>query len=110
MCEVVFRGKLPSPDTVDKIVREALEKAVEKDPSRDILATAFLGDETLNSNQYSGNARKLQTFSLQLLSRTLDGVLNREFQQRQLLVIPLRVTKVCILVINKKRWDLTILM
>lgn len=54
VCEVVFNGRLPSPDAVDKIIREALEKAVEKDPSRDILATAFLGDETLNTNQYSG--------------------------------------------------------
>ena len=54
VCEVVFNGRLPSPEAVDKIVREALEKAVEKDPSRDILATAFLGDETLTSNQYSG--------------------------------------------------------
>lgn len=54
VCEIVFHKTLPSPETVDKIVREALEKAVEKDPSRDILATAFLGDETLNNNQYSG--------------------------------------------------------
>jgi hypothetical protein len=39
---------------MDKIIREALENEVRKYPSRDILATAFLGDETLNDNQYSG--------------------------------------------------------
>ena len=54
MCEIVFSGKLPPPAIVDKIVREALEDAIRKDPSKDILAAAFLGDEHLNSNQYSG--------------------------------------------------------
>lgn len=54
VCNITFSGKLPSPATVDKIVRESLEKAVLKDPSKDILATAFVGDDTLTSNQYSG--------------------------------------------------------
>ncbi|MER3415480.1 MAG: hypothetical protein C4297_04605 [Gemmataceae bacterium] len=54
LCNITFSGKLPSPATVDKIVRESLEKAVRKDPSKDILATAFMGNDTLTSNQYSG--------------------------------------------------------
>jgi hypothetical protein len=54
MCEVVFSGKLPAPETVDKIVRDALEEAARKNPTKDILATAFLGDENLTDNQYSG--------------------------------------------------------
>ena len=54
VCEVVFSGKLPPPETVDKIVREALEDAARKNPTKDILAAAFLGDENLNDNQYSG--------------------------------------------------------
>ena len=55
VCNITFSGKLPSPATVDKIVRESLEKAVLKDPSKDILATAFGGHDTLTSNQYSGS-------------------------------------------------------
>jgi len=55
VCEIVFSGKLPPPTTVDKIVRESLENVARKDPSKDILAAAFLGDEPLNSNQYSGD-------------------------------------------------------
>src|SRR5687768_2999954 len=54
VCEIVFFEPLPPPEVADKIVRESLENVVKKDPSKDILATAFLGDETLNSNQYSG--------------------------------------------------------
>jgi hypothetical protein len=54
VCEIVFTGTLPPPAKVDKIVRESLENAVRKDPSKDILAAAFLGDEHLNGNQYSG--------------------------------------------------------
>jgi hypothetical protein len=54
MCEIVFTGELPTPATVDKIVRESLENAVSKDASKDILAAAFQGDEELTSNQYSG--------------------------------------------------------
>jgi hypothetical protein len=51
---VGFYGKLPPPKTVDRIVRESLDHAVLIDPSKDIFATGFLGDETLNSNQFSG--------------------------------------------------------
>jgi hypothetical protein len=54
VCHVIFAGKLPSPATVDKIVRESLEKAVQKDPSKDILTATSLGDEDLDNNQYSG--------------------------------------------------------
>jgi hypothetical protein len=65
---VSFYGKLPRPDVVDKIVRESLEHAILIDPTVDILATGFLGDDTLNSNQYSGSLvysarqKKVMTF------------------------------------------------
>lgn len=52
---VGFYGKLPSPQAVDKIVRQSLDHAILIDPSRDILATGFRGDDTLSSNQYSGS-------------------------------------------------------
>jgi hypothetical protein len=54
VCEVVFSGKLPPPEKVDKIVREALEDAARKYPTKDILGAAFLGEENLTDNQYSG--------------------------------------------------------
>jgi len=52
---VGFYGKLPPPNVVDKILRESLDHAILIDPAVDILATGFLGDETLNSNQHSGS-------------------------------------------------------
>ncbi len=52
---VGFYGKLPRPNVVDKILRESLDHAILVDPTVDILAIGFLGDETLNSNQYSGS-------------------------------------------------------
>jgi hypothetical protein len=55
MCDVTFSGHLPAPPVVDKIVRESLEKAVRQDPSKDILAMAFIGDDNLTSTQYSGS-------------------------------------------------------
>jgi hypothetical protein len=67
VCEVVFSGKLPSPETVDQIVRESLEDAARKNPTRDIVAAAFLGDDNLTENQYSGTlvytaaTKKVQT-------------------------------------------------
>jgi len=53
--QVGFYGKLPRPDVVDKIVRESLEHAILIDPTVDILATGFLGDAVLESDQYSGS-------------------------------------------------------
>ena len=52
---VGFYNKLPPPNIVDKIIRESLDHAILIDPNIDILATGFLGDDTLNSNQYSGS-------------------------------------------------------
>jgi hypothetical protein len=51
---VGFYGKLPPPSAVDKILRQSLEHAVLVDGSKNILATASIGDDNLNSNQYSG--------------------------------------------------------
>ncbi len=65
---VGFQGKLPRPDVVDKIIRESLDHAILLDPTVDILATGFLGDDTLNSNQHSGSLvykasqKKVMTF------------------------------------------------
>src|SRR5262245_46804369 len=55
ICEVTFYGKPPLPAIVDKILRASLESAILVDDSTDILAIAFLGDETMNSNQHSGS-------------------------------------------------------
>jgi len=52
---VGFYGKLPSPNVVDKIIRESLEHAILIDPTLDILATGFLGNDALTSNQHSGS-------------------------------------------------------
>jgi hypothetical protein len=52
---VGFYGKLPLPKVVDRIVREALDHAILIDPSKDILATGFVDDDALSSNQYSGS-------------------------------------------------------
>jgi len=52
---VGFYGKLPSPPTVDKILRQTLEHAVLVDGSKNIYASAFRGDDNLTSNQYSGD-------------------------------------------------------
>jgi hypothetical protein len=54
ICQVTFFGVPPAPATVDKIVRNALQSASLVEPTREILAIAFRGDDTLNSNQYSG--------------------------------------------------------
>lgn len=51
---VGFYDKVPPPAAVDKILRQSLEHAVAVDGSKDILASAFRGDDNLTSNQYSG--------------------------------------------------------
>jgi hypothetical protein len=53
--DVGFYGKLPPPNVVDEILRGSLEHAILLDPRVDILATGFIGEDTLNSNQYSGS-------------------------------------------------------
>jgi len=52
---VSFYKKLPPATAVDRIIRQSLEHAVLVDGSKNIYATAFLGDDTLTSNQYSGD-------------------------------------------------------
>lgn len=65
---VSFYRKLPPASAVDKILRESLDHAILIDPTVDILAMAFLGNDALNSNQYSGSLvykasqRKVMTF------------------------------------------------
>jgi hypothetical protein len=54
VCQITFFGVPPAPATVDKIVRDTLQSAALVEPTRDILGMAFRGDDTLNSNQYSG--------------------------------------------------------
>ena len=55
MLNVGFYDKLPLPEAVDKIVRESLEHAILVDPTIDILATGFLGEDVLDDTQYSGS-------------------------------------------------------
>lgn len=65
---VGFRGKLPPPNVVDKILRESLEHAILIDPTVDILVMGFLDNEALNRNQHSGSLvykaseKKIMTF------------------------------------------------
>jgi len=77
---VGFYGKLPPPNVVDKILRESLDHAILIDPTTDILATAFLNDNTLSSNQYSGSLvykasrKKVMTFDeYRGVKRTTSG-------------------------------------
>lgn len=55
VCQVAFFGVLPAAEKVDEIVRGALQSAVVIQPARDILAVAFLDDDTLDEKQYSGS-------------------------------------------------------
>jgi DNA-directed RNA polymerase subunit RPC12/RpoP len=55
VCNVTFNGTLPPPETVDKIVHDSLQSAALSHPTREILAMAWHGDDTLEENQYSGN-------------------------------------------------------
>jgi hypothetical protein len=55
VCNVTFNGTLPPPETVDKIVHDSLQSAAVSHPTREILAMAWHGDDTLEENQYSGN-------------------------------------------------------
>jgi hypothetical protein len=52
---LVFHKKVPPPAIVDKILRESLDHAILLDPSVDILAMGFLGNDALNRNQHSGS-------------------------------------------------------
>ena len=52
---VTFIGRLPSAESVDKILREECEKNVKKKPGQDALCYAYLGDDDLSPNQYNGN-------------------------------------------------------
>src|SRR5438132_9172643 len=45
--ELAFYTKPPSPQIVDKMLRQSLEQAASIDGTRDILAMAFLGEEVL---------------------------------------------------------------
>lgn len=51
---VGFYGSLPPPKVVDRIIRESLDHAILIDPSKDILAAGFIGDDALSDNQHSG--------------------------------------------------------
>jgi len=55
VCNVTFNGTLPPPETVDKIVHDSLQSAALSHPTREILAMAWHGDDTLTENQYSGD-------------------------------------------------------
>lgn len=55
LVNLTFSGKLPAPEVADKILREELEKIVKKYPGNDALAYAYLGDDELTENQYSGH-------------------------------------------------------
>ncbi|MBA2335251.1 MAG: hypothetical protein H0V90_09980 [Blastocatellia bacterium] len=55
MVNVTFSGRLPAPESVDKILRDEFEKAVKKNPSQDALGYAYLGEDDLTPNQFAGN-------------------------------------------------------
>lgn len=52
---VSFYSRPPSPAIVDRILRESLEHAALIDSKIDIVGMAFMGDDMLSSNQYSGS-------------------------------------------------------
>lgn len=52
---VTFSGRLPAPESVDKILRGEFEKVVKKNPSQDGLGYAYLGEDDLTPNQFTGN-------------------------------------------------------
>jgi hypothetical protein len=52
---VSFYSQPPPPTVVDRILRESLEHAALVDSKADIVGMAFLGDDELSSNQYSGS-------------------------------------------------------
>ncbi|HUY67891.1 MAG TPA: hypothetical protein VMV79_01145 [Alphaproteobacteria bacterium] len=52
--DIGFYKKLPPPSVIDHIVRQSLDNAVLIFPAIDILAEAFHGNDTLNSDQYGG--------------------------------------------------------
>jgi len=51
---LVFYRTPPSPDAVDRLLRQSLQHATGVDVSKDILSMAFVGDATMTPNQYSG--------------------------------------------------------
>jgi len=55
---VIFYRKLPPPTVVDKILRESLDHAILIDPSVDILAMAFLGNDTCRFTGLQGRPEK----------------------------------------------------
>lgn len=55
LVNVTFTGQLPSTDVVDKILRNEFEQIVKKHPGQDALGRAYLGDDDLTENQFSGN-------------------------------------------------------
>src|SRR5262249_3924252 len=52
--DLVFTSDPRDADFVDKTLRASLESVVAEDGSRDVLATAFVGDSVMNENQHSG--------------------------------------------------------
>ncbi len=52
---LAFYRTPPPPESVDKLLHNALEAASTVEPSKDILATGFVGEDTMTSNQYSGS-------------------------------------------------------
>lgn len=54
ICNLNFTGPLPSSPTVDRVLRQAVEKAVKENAKKDILAKAWVGNEELTRKQYSG--------------------------------------------------------
>ena len=51
---LVFYRTPPSPDAVDRLLRQSLQHATGVDVSKGILSMAFVGDATMTPNQYSG--------------------------------------------------------
>ena len=54
LCNVVFYEKLPKPELIDKLVLFSLKACTNVDYSKNIVATAFLKDDALSKNKYSG--------------------------------------------------------
>jgi hypothetical protein len=55
LCNLTFKQPLPLPALIDKIVQDKLQTAISQHPDMNILVTAFLGDDVLSEQQYSGS-------------------------------------------------------
>ena len=73
-CELAFYGKPPSPEVVDRMLRQALIDAAAIKGTKNIVASAFLGEGILSANQYSGQLIYRASDKIIMTMDQYDGV------------------------------------